>query len=155
MLLICHYLLFKFFFFILFKYQFYLLLIFSLSYPPDIFSLSSPFPISQFEHFTFSLQTKRGKNIYVQSILKPLCKICFQLEQKVLFIKCCKIILPSESLLLLRNLHNATMLCVCAAVRGGKKNPNPLAHPNPPTNCPPKPTYLINGQMGASPIRPN
>ena len=39
--------------------------------------------------------------------------------------------------------------------RGGKKNPNPLVHPNPPTNCPPKPTYLINGQMGASPIRPN
>jgi hypothetical protein len=39
--------------------------------------------------------------------------------------------------------------------RGGKKNPNPLAHPNPPTNYPPKPTYLINGQMGASPIRPN
>ena len=41
------------------------------------------------------------------------------------------------------------------AGRGGKKNPNPLAHPNPPTNYPPKPTYLINGQMGASPIRPN
>ena len=41
------------------------------------------------------------------------------------------------------------------AVRGGKKNPNPLAHPNPLTNCPPKPTYLINGQMGVSPIRPN
>ena len=41
--------------------------------------------------------------------------------------------------------------------RGGKKNPNPnpLAHPNPPTNCPPKPIYLINGQMGVSPIRPN
>ena len=39
--------------------------------------------------------------------------------------------------------------------RGGKKNPNPLAHPNPPTNCSPKPTYLINGQMGASSIRPN
>ena len=39
--------------------------------------------------------------------------------------------------------------------RGGKKNPNPLAHPNPSTNCPPKLTYLINGQMGASPIRPN
>ena len=42
-----------------------------------------------------------------------------------------------------------------ATIRGGKKNPNPLAHPNPLTNCPPKPTYLINGQMGASPIRPN
>ena len=39
--------------------------------------------------------------------------------------------------------------------RGGKKNPNPLAHPNPSTNCPTKPTYLINRQMGASPIRPN
>ena len=39
-------------------------------------------------------------------------------------------------------------------LRGGKKNPNPLIHSNPPTNCPPKLTYLINGQMGASPIRP-
>jgi hypothetical protein len=43
----------------------------------------------------------------------------------------------------------------CGKIRGVKKNPNPLVHPNPPTNCPPKPTYLINGQMGASPIRPN
>ena len=39
--------------------------------------------------------------------------------------------------------------------RGGKKNLNPLAHPNLSTNCLPKLTYLINGQMGASPIRPN
>ena len=44
---------------------------------------------------------------------------------------------------------------VAVIVRSGKKNPNPLAHPNPLTNCPTKPTYLINGQMGASPIRPN
>ena len=29
--------------------------------------------------------------------------------------------------------------------RGGKKNPNPLTHPNPLTNCLTKPTYLING----------
>ena len=40
-------------------------------------------------------------------------------------------------------------------LRGGKKNTNPLVHLNPPTNCSPKPTYLINGQMGANPIRPN
>ena len=39
--------------------------------------------------------------------------------------------------------------------KGGKKSPNPLAHQNPLTNCSTKPTYLINGQMGASPIRPN
>ena len=36
-----------------------------------------------------------------------------------------------------------------------KKSSNPLVYPNPLTNCPTKPTYLINGQMGASPIRPN
>ena len=51
--------------------------------------------------------------------------------------------------------HDAVLISSLVLVRGGKKNPNPLAHPNPPTNCPPKPTYLINGQMGASPIRPN
>ena len=39
--------------------------------------------------------------------------------------------------------------------KGGKKSTNPLAHPNPLTNCPTKPTYLINVQMGASTIRPN
>ena len=39
--------------------------------------------------------------------------------------------------------------------RGGKKNPNPLAHVNPFTNCLPKPIYLIKRQMGASPIRSN
>ena len=39
--------------------------------------------------------------------------------------------------------------------RGGKKSPNPLAHPNPLTNYPIKLTYLINWQMSASPIRPN
>ena len=44
---------------------------------------------------------------------------------------------------------------VLAIIGGGKKNSNSLAHPNPPTNCLSKPTYLINGQMGASPIRPN
>ena len=32
---------------------------------------------------------------------------------------------------------------------GGKKNPNLLAHTNWLTNCPIKPTYLINKQMGA------
>jgi hypothetical protein len=42
-----------------------------------------------------------------------------------------------------------------ATTTGGKKSPNPLAHPNSLTNCLTKPTYLINGQMGASPIRPN
>ena len=39
--------------------------------------------------------------------------------------------------------------------RGGKKSQNPLTHPNSLTNCPTKPTYLINGQMSANPIRPN
>ena len=39
--------------------------------------------------------------------------------------------------------------------KGGKKSPNPLAHPNLLTNCPTKLTYLINRQMDASPIRPN
>ena len=34
-------------------------------------------------------------------------------------------------------------------VKGDKKSPNLL------TNYPTKPTYLINGQMGASLIRPN
>ncbi len=38
---------------------------------------------------------------------------------------------------------------------GGIKSPNLLTHPNPLTNCPTKPTYLINVQMGAGPIRPN
>ncbi len=40
-------------------------------------------------------------------------------------------------------------------LRGGKKSLNPLAHLNPLTNCPTKPTYLINGQMDAIPITPN
>ncbi len=41
------------------------------------------------------------------------------------------------------------------AVRGGKKSPNPLAHQNPLINCPPIPTYLINGLIDVNPIRPN
>ena len=40
-----------------------------------------------------------------------------------------------------------------AHTKGDKKNPNQLAHPNLLTNCLIKPTYLINGQMGASPIK--
>ena len=40
-------------------------------------------------------------------------------------------------------------------IRGGKKSPNPLAHQNPLINYLTKPTYLINRQMGVSPIRPN
>ena len=39
--------------------------------------------------------------------------------------------------------------------RGGKKSPNLLVRPNLLINCPTKLTYLINGQMGDSPIRPN
>ncbi len=39
--------------------------------------------------------------------------------------------------------------------RGGKKSLNPLVHSNLLTNCPTKPIYLINGQMGAKPIRLN
>ena len=39
--------------------------------------------------------------------------------------------------------------------RDGQKSPNPLVHQNSLTNCPTKPTYLINGQIGASPIKPN
>ena len=39
--------------------------------------------------------------------------------------------------------------------KGGKKSLNPLAHPNLLTNCPTKLIYLINVQIGASPIRPN
>ena len=39
--------------------------------------------------------------------------------------------------------------------KGDKNNPNPLVHPNPFTNCPIKPTYLINRQIGVSPIKPN
>jgi hypothetical protein len=44
--------------------------------------------------------------------------------------------------------------CKCRT-RGGKKSPNLLAYLNSLTNCPTKPTYLINGQMSASLIRPN
>ena len=40
-------------------------------------------------------------------------------------------------------------------IRGGKKSSNLLAHPNPLTNFLTKSTYLINGQMGVSPIKPN
>ena len=43
----------------------------------------------------------------------------------------------------------------CHITSGGKKSPNPLGHPNLLINCPIKLTYLINRQMGDSPIRPN
>ena len=60
--------------------------------------------------------------------------------------------------LLHKQMHFVSLILktfVLAITRGVKKNPNLLAHPNPPTNCLPKPTYLINEQIGASPIRPN
>ena len=36
-----------------------------------------------------------------------------------------------------------------------KKSLNPLIYPNPLINCPIKLTYLINGQIGANPIKHN
>jgi hypothetical protein len=33
--------------------------------------------------------------------------------------------------------------------------PKIINPPNPLTNYPSKPTYLVNGQMGANPIKPN